>query len=125
VALPTAEPLGPGQFVVPRGADDTTQLNLASVSGVVPPRMLPSAVGGRNSWPVVSADRRTIIYVNYVAGTLRTMAADGSGDRPLIKSLPMGCGQITRASWSPADQSIMVIECRTQGPSGPTLGDQT
>ena len=115
VALPAGEPLSPRQFVVPRGRDDATQLNLASVSGVVPPRTLPSAVGGRNSWPVLSTDRRTIIYINYVAGSLRTMAADGSGDRALIKSRPNGCGQITRVSWSPADQSIMAIECRTEG----------
>ncbi len=33
VDLPTAEPLAPHQFVVPRGRDDATQLNLASVSG--------------------------------------------------------------------------------------------
>jgi Tol biopolymer transport system component len=115
VDLPTAEPLAPDQFVVPRGRDDATQLNLASVSGVVPPRTLPSSVGGRNSWPVLSADRRTIIYINYVAGSLRAMAVDGTGDRPLIKSAPRGCGQITRASWSPADQSIMVVECRAEG----------
>jgi hypothetical protein len=114
-ALPTAEPLSPRQFVVPRGRDDATQLNLASVSGVVPPRPLSSAVAGRNSWPVLSADRRTIIYINYAAGTLRTMAVDGSGDRALIKSPPSGCGQITRTSWSPADQSIMAVECRAAG----------
>jgi hypothetical protein len=113
--LPTAEPLALHRFVVPRGRDDATQLNLASVSGAVPPRTLPSSVGGRNSWPVLSADRRTIIYINYVAGSLPTMAADGSGDRALIKSPPRGCGQITRVSWGPADQSIMVIECRAEG----------
>jgi Tol biopolymer transport system component len=115
VDLPTAEPLASHQFVVPRGRNDATQLNLASVSGVVPPRTLPSSLSGRNSWPLLSRDRRTIIYINYVAGSLRTMAADGSGDRALIESPPRGCGQITRASWSPADQSIMVIECRAQG----------
>ena len=115
VDLPASEPLAPDQFVVPRGRDDATELSLASVAGVVPPRRLPSAVGGRNSWPVLSEDRRTIIYINYVAGSLRTMAADGSGDRALIKPPLKGCGQITRVSWSPADQSIMVIECRTKG----------
>jgi Tol biopolymer transport system component len=87
---------------------------VANVAGVIPPRRL-SSVGGRNSWPMLSGDRRTIIYINYVAGTLRTTAADGTGDRPLIKSPPKNCGQITRASWSPADQSIMVVECRAAG----------
>ena len=38
--LPTSEALAPHQFVVPRGRNDATQLNLASVSGVVPPRTL-------------------------------------------------------------------------------------
>jgi hypothetical protein len=115
VDLPTAEPLALHRFVVPRGRDDATQLDLASVSGVVRPRTLQGSIAGRNSWPVLSADRRTIIYINYVAGNLRTMAADGSGDRALMKSLPRGCGQITRVSWGPADQSILVIECRAAG----------
>ena len=115
VDLPTSEALAPHQFVVPRGRNDATQLNLASVSGVVPPRTLPSTIGGRNSWPVLSADRRTIIYITQVTGSLRARAVDGSGDRALIKSPPKSCGQITRASWSPADQSIMVVECRATG----------
>ena len=113
--LPTSEALAPHQFVVPRGRSDATQLNLASVSGVVPARRLPPTISGRNSWPVLSADRRTIIYISQVAGSLRTRAVDGSGDRALIKSPPKSCGQITRASWSPADQSIMVVECRATG----------
>ena len=113
--LPASEALAPHQFVVPRGRNDATQLSLASISGVVPPRRLPSTISGRNSWPVLSADRRTIIYISQVTGSLRTRAVDGSGDRALIKSPPKNCGQITRASWSPADQSIMVVECRAAG----------
>jgi dipeptidyl aminopeptidase/acylaminoacyl peptidase len=115
VDLPTSRALAPHQFVVPRGRNDATQLNLASVSGVVPPRTLPSTISGRNSWPILSADRRTIIYISQVTGSLRTRAVDGSGDRALIKSRLKNCGQITRASWSPADQSIMVVVCRAAG----------
>jgi len=114
VDLPTSAPLAMQQFIVPRGKDAATQLSLADMAGVGGPRTL-STVAGRNSWPMLSDDRRTIIYINYVAGTLRTMAADGSGDRPLIESSPRGCGNITRASWSPADQSVMIIECRATG----------
>lgn len=114
VALPASDPLGAQQFIIPRGKDAATQLNLANVAGVVGPRRLSNA-GGRNSWPMLSADRRTIIYINYAAGTLRTMAADGTGDRRLISPQPKSCGEITRASWSPADQSIMVVECRAKG----------
>jgi hypothetical protein len=62
VDLPIFEPLAPDQFVVPRGIDQATQLNLTNVSGVVPPQRLSSAAEGRNSWPVLSQDRRTIIY---------------------------------------------------------------
>ena len=116
VALPASAPLVAQQFVVPRGGDTATQLDVANVAGVIPPRRL-SSLAGRNSWPMLSGDRRTIVYINYVAGTLRAMAADGTGDRPLIKSPPKNCGQITRASWSPADQSIMVVECRAAGRS--------
>ena len=112
--LPMSAPLALQQFIVPRGKDAATQLSLATVAGVVGPRTL-STVAGRNSWPMLSNDRRTIIYINYVSGTLRTMAADGNGDRPLIESSPSGCGNITRASWSPADQTVMIIECRPTG----------
>ena len=113
VVLPASDPLAAQQFIIPRGEDAATQLNLANVAGVVGPRRLSNA-GGRNSWPMLSADRRTIIYINYAAGTLRTIAADGTGDRRLITSQPKGCGEIARASWSPADQSIMVVECRAE-----------
>jgi WD40-like Beta Propeller Repeat len=114
VALPTSDPLAAQQLIVPRGKDAATQLNLANVAGAVRPHKLSEAAG-RNSWPMLSADRRTIIYINYLAGTLRTMAADGSGDRRLIAAQPKGCGRITRASWSPADQSIMLVQCRAAG----------
>lgn len=114
VDLPASHPLAPQQFVVPSGRAAGAQLHLASVAGVVPPRKL-SDHKGRNSWPLLSADRRTIIYINYLTGTVRTMAADGSGDRLLIRPGPRGCREITRASWSPADQSIMVVECRAEG----------
>ena len=113
VNLPTSDPLPIQQFVVPRGSNADTELNVANVAGVVGPRTL-SSTDGRNFWPMLSRDRRTIIYINYAAGTLRAMAADGSGDRPLIKSQGRGCGEITRASWSPVDESIMVVECRAE-----------
>jgi hypothetical protein len=113
VNLPASNPLAGQQFIVPRGMAADTELNLANVAGVVPPVRL-SDHRGRNSWPLLSADRRTIIYINYAAGTLRTMAADGSGDRPLIRPRGRRCGAITRASWSPADQSIMVVQCRAE-----------
>ena len=87
--LPTSAPLAMQQFVVPRGKDAATQLSLANTAGLGGPRTL-STVAGRNSWPMLSNDRRTIIYINYVAGTLRTMAADGSGDRPLIGIIAQG-----------------------------------
>jgi hypothetical protein len=93
VALPTSDPLTAQQFIVPRGNDAATQLTLANVAGVIGPRMLADA-DGRNSWPMLSADRRTIIYINYVAGTVWVMAADGSGDRRLIAS-PTAAGRLS------------------------------
>ena len=78
-------------------------------------RLSVAVIPGRSSL----ADRRTIIYITQVTGSLRARAVDGSGDRALIKSPPKNCGKITRASWSPADQSIMVVECRATGrPAG-------
>jgi hypothetical protein len=60
--LPASDPLAGQQFIIPRGNDDATQLNLANIAGVVGPHRLSNA-GGRNSWPMLSADRRTIIYI--------------------------------------------------------------
>ena len=122
--LPTSEALAPHRFVVPRGRSDATQLNLASVSGVVPARRLPPTISGRNSWPVLSADRRTIIYISHVAGSLRTMAV-GRQRRPRLD-------QITTQELRP-DHPCFVGSCGPVdhgrrvsggGPAGPALGDQ-
>jgi Tol biopolymer transport system component len=115
VALPASAPLAAQQLVVARGRDADTELYVADTSGAVAARKLATTARGRKYWPLLSADRRTIIYLNEAAGNLRTMAADGSGDRALLASPPRGCSRIVRASWSPADQSIMVVQCQVAG----------
>ena len=47
VVLPASDPLAAQQFIIPRGDDDATQLNVANIAGVVGPHRLSNA-GGRN-----------------------------------------------------------------------------
>ena len=117
--LPQSDaPLGEDQFVVPRGPDDDTRLYLANVSGEGKPRKLSSPKDHHVNSPTLSADRRTLIYVDRTAQRLRTMAADGSDDRQLFDGLPTRCDQIWHVSWSRTDQNSLVIRCTSaNGPN--------
>jgi hypothetical protein len=68
------------------------------------------AYEGRHANPLMPASRDTIIYITN--GTLRVMAADGSGDRKLFNQDPAGCDHVDHASWSLKDPSVLAISCR-------------
>jgi Tol biopolymer transport system component len=64
--------------------------------------------------PVISANRRTIIYTRIVDDrpTTRVMAADGSGDRLLFDQPPKGCFRLSRLAVAKTGQ--IVVTCNTQ-----------
>lgn len=113
--LPAGPVLDADQIVVPRVTAAGARLYLARPAGPTPPTLLPTPAAGRFFGPGLSADRRTILYVDGDAGTLRVMASDGSGDRALFRTPPRGCGRIRQASWSRRDIDLVVVQCRRSG----------
>ena len=109
--LPRSSPLDDAQFVVPRGPVDAQRLDVAWLNGPTATRRLKTPKGHRVNSPTLSVDRRTIIYVDRTANRLRTIAADGSGDRVLFSKHPPGCATISHISWNPADQNQLVMRC--------------
>ena len=64
---------------------------------------------------IISPDRGSVIYLQTspTGATLRTMAADGTGDRELFTQLPSGCTSIFRPAWNPIDQTTLALTCAT------------
>ena len=110
-ALPKSPPLAPDQFVIPRGPHDQLQLYVASVNGGIAPRRLAGPADHRLYGASLSADRRSLIYIDDTEHAVRTMAVDGTGDRPLFDRLPSGCYGPGHVSLSPADESILIVQC--------------
>jgi TolB protein len=64
--------------------------------------------------PVISRNRRTIMYTRIVDDkpTLRVMAANGDGDRLLFRQPPEGCFRLSRPAAAPGGQ--LVVTCNTE-----------
>ncbi len=62
--------------------------------------------------PLISPDRGSIIYLqaDSSGGSIRTVAADGSGDRSLF-ARPSTCGQISRPAWNPSNTQQLAVSC--------------
>jgi TolB protein len=116
--LPKSAPLELDRFVVPWDADGRMQLYLASVTGGIDPRRLAGPPNHDLFGASISADRRSLIYIDSTSQEVRTMATDGTGDRPLFDRLPAGCDAPGHVSLSPADENILVLQCNPK--SGPT-----
>ena len=109
--LPKSAPLALDQFVFPWGTDDQLQLYVASVTGSVAPRRLAGPANHRLYGASLSADRRSLVYIDDTEHSVRTMAVDGTGDRPLFDRLPSGCYGPGHVSLSPADENLLVVQC--------------
>ena len=116
--LPASSPLASTQLIVPMEvARDNWALYLADTGSPSPGRQLTSGKG-YVSGPVVSPDRRTVIYVaadnaHVFSRSLRVAgAADLSGDRELV--LPDGCDRPVRPAWNPADPTTIGLICITK-----------
>jgi WD40-like Beta Propeller Repeat len=109
--LPKSAALPESVFVVAfRESGDTDRpMYLVDSEEKIDRVKLPAYEGG-NANPIMPASRDTIIYINN--GTLRVMAADGSGDRKLFDQDPAGCDHVDHASWSLTDPSMIAISCR-------------
>jgi len=108
-ALPKAAALPASKFVVPLGGRDNNRLFVRSARGSNALK-LRTPVGHHVNSPALSADRRSLIYIDRTGDALRTIAVDGSGDRLLLAKLK-GCASITHITWNPVDQTQLVVRC--------------
>ncbi len=122
-ALPMSpQPLPDDVIIWPRhqggGNWDITTVTAAGVTG----QSLISSPEEDNL-PLVSADRRTVLYLHRrspSAREVRVMGADGSGDRPLFGTVPRGCSDVTRPAFGGRPVPQLVLPC-----VDPATGDTT
>jgi Tol biopolymer transport system component/signal transduction histidine kinase len=118
VTLPRSSPLAPDVVAWSAGPDgDHNNIYTAHVSG--DRRVFPlTRTTGPDTLPVISPDRRTIMYMRPDLGALWVMAADGSGQRALFAAGPAGSVRIAmdgRPSWSPDGRYVVVAGVGGQG----------
>ena len=81
----SAQPLANDVIVWPRRVGDNWDITTISTDGTVGAQLTDSPE--EDNFPVVSPDRRTIVYLHRTSPTsreVRVMGADGSGDRALF-----------------------------------------
>ena len=114
-SLPSSEPLDGAELVVAKQVgEDDFDLFLADAGKPGPDRRLTDRPGS-DSAPVLSPDRRTLVYLHSDDGSAPSLrvagAADLSGDRALF-ALPPGCLTILRPAWNPKDAGMVAVGCR-------------
>jgi molecular chaperone DnaK len=112
-ALPASAPLADEQLVVPMRVGENWDIYLADVRAAAPVKPLTDGPQF-DTYPVVSQDRRSIIFVRRKGkvGTLRVMAADGTGNRKLFTQVPKQCaGTVMRPAWNPVDRTQIAVAC--------------
>lgn len=114
--LPHAQPLPGTVLVDSRAVDGVSDLYLVDTTpGGTGGRRLTGGLGG-GQYPVLSPDRGTIVYLWHGpdGATIRVLAADGSGDRPLLSpAAARDCPAPGRPAWNPADPTEIVLACRS------------
>lgn len=111
--VPYAEPLAPTQLIVTRNEGGVNDLYVIdTTTGMVGAKLTQDSPGSQ--YPTLSPDRRTILYAQTSDHgiELRMMAADGSGDRPLLGSESDFCSGPQRPAWNPVDTSEIAVACR-------------
>ncbi|MGY1813403.1 protein kinase domain-containing protein [Blastococcus sp. SYSU D00820] len=125
-ALPRGPALPAGTLVVPHQVDPSSSYLETAVdlwlvdadTGAVGTRLTDS---GRALHPVISPDRRSVVYWYGDGQTaeLRVVGTDGSGDRPLFDPAPADCPQPQRPAWNVSDPTQLALAC--SGPDGASL----
>jgi len=116
VARPRSEPLSSTQLLVAAGDDDNS-MRIFRVDTAASTQPVPVSQGDGNEWlPVLSPDRRTLVYSreNGDSGSfvLYTAGVDGSEHRELFdQQTPEECRKSTgRPAWIPGTEEL-VLRC--------------
>ena len=110
--LPVSAPLPTNQLISPRLVNGNVDLYaIDAAAGTVVSQLTTGPLAQRV--PVISPDRRSVIYLEQGDGTqsLQVMAADGTGARPLMPSVPSGCPFFYRPAWNPVDPQLLALAC--------------
>jgi molecular chaperone DnaK len=114
----SAAPLSDSTMIWPRVRNGVWGIGSMSLSGK---QTIVAQDPSRGSTiPVLSPDRRSVIYLRDSAGrrSLRIVAADGSDDRLLLGSLP-GCRRIQAPAWSSG--GLLALPCQKSSGTGSVL----
>lgn len=113
----SAEALGDSVIVWPRAHDGNWDIaTLDTATGAENPLTTSSE---EDSFPVISRDRRTIIYVRRGAEAgLRVISADGNDDRKLFAQHPAGCGTVSRPAWH---ETTLAVVCESTADPGTSI----
>ncbi|MFN8196960.1 MAG: hypothetical protein U0R72_01350 [Nakamurella multipartita] len=96
-----------------RVADDQVDMYLVdTTTGMVGDKITNGAAGGQ--YPALSPDRGSIVFLQTGGdgNTLQMMAADGSGQRPLLAADADFCQGPQRPAWNPVDPTEIAVACR-------------
>ncbi len=109
--LPHATPLPDNILIGTRSANGHEDLyQIDATTGAVGQKLTNGGKGPQ--FPILSPDRGTVVYVQSGEDNpLRTVAADGVGDRQMFTSLPEGCDTVLRPAWNPVDPTELAIAC--------------
>jgi hypothetical protein len=116
----SAQPLANDEIVWPHRVGGNWDITTMTTDGTLGTPLTDSPE--EDNFPVISADRRTIVYLHRTSPTTRelhVMGADGTGDRPLFATVPAGCADMTRPAFGGPTLQL-VLPCLD-----PTTGDTT
>ncbi|TKV60696.1 hypothetical protein FDO65_03135 [Nakamurella flava] len=118
--LPRSTPLPDDVLVDSRVVDGVSDLYLVDTrtdAGTAEPEARLTGGLGGGQYPILSPDRATIIYLWHGpdGATVHVMAADGSGDRPLLtEATAATCPNPDRPAWNPVDPTEIALTCRSE-----------
>ena len=118
----SAQPLAGDVIVWPHNVGGNWDITTITATGTIGQNLTDSP--DEDNFPVISADRRTIVYLHRTSPTTRelhVMGADGTGDRPLLATVPSGCADLTRPAFGDQPVPQLVVPCLDPATGATTL----
>lgn len=114
-SFPQSDPLPENVLIAPRDVEGNVDLWLIDVDLGAVGTQLTSAQA-LDVAPSLSPDRRSIAYLrdDGGTGTIRIMAADGTGDRSFFQPDLGDCLQPGSPSWNPQNSEVVAMSCEDE-----------